>query len=708
MNPYVNLESYYRDVLKFVDLKLAAYYEATKHHESNSSLGWQLKQMTEAALSYEQDADQLKETMKRRVEETMSTSLFIPLEHALETFKLNSFEQFCIYLSIAIELDPSFEKNIRYFNESLSTPFPTLGLALKVYCRDLNDYLNCRSEQTHHSKLMKYFYTDSFVNAYHQPFIGIPMALDTTVTHFILNFDGYQINESYMAIAFPNATPTDHHFSAIEQQLHEFFEQNHQNKLNKNLLFFIHGPKSIGKKALVTSFCNVYDQTAIFVDCKTLLLQQPGVSQIQKICREALLHRATLVFNHFEMLSDHLDDPAYAQFVEQLFKDIQSFSKVSFALSTSPWHPQSEYSDISIVEVPLPVLSALERRDYWITKAESYPLSSEIDLSEIANKFKLMPKQIDKALRDAENYRRWLHLDEIDQKLLHRANYFQLSHSLKDTTQLIRSHYSWEDLILPQEQSQQLQEACNQIKYRHIVYAEWGFDKKVTYGTGLGLLFTGPPGTGKTLAAQVVANVLNLEIYRVDLSQIISKYIGETEKNLKAIFDEASLSNAILLFDEGDALFSKRTEVSDAHDKYANVETSYLLQKIEAYEGISIVTTNLLGNIDEAFIRRFAFVVHFPFPTPEFRRKIWRHVFPKEAPLAKTIDFEYLGNRFELSGGNIKNIALNAAFLAASKHKDITMRDILHSVSSEVTKTGKSILPSDFGEYAYLLTTPEF
>lgn len=703
MNSYVSVEAYLKDVLKYVDLMFAAYYEATAHHGGDYVMGWQLKQHTEKSIQYEQQAAQLLTEMENRLLETVPTSVLIPLEHVVETFKLNSFERFCLKVALAVELDPSFEKSIRYFNESLNSPYPTLGLLLKIFCKDLHQYLEERRKISYHSKLSKYFFIESLKNRGGQPLIGIPLELDANVAEYILNFDDYKTLSPFMKAIYPNTENDHHHFAATEEQLHGFLEKNYDLDLNKNMLFFVHGSKGIGKHAFVYHFCNRYDQTAILVDCQKLMPSVNPEMQMAQICREALLNRGTLILDHFEVFSETMEEPSVSRFVAGLIQEIQSFATVSFALSTTPWHPQSEYSDISIVEVPLKIPTIMERQNYWQLAAKSYPLHEDVNLEEVANTFKLTPKQIEKALRDAHNHMLWQGKETIDQKLIHQANYFQLAHTLSNNAQRLISPYGWQDLILPTDQSQQLMEACNQLKYKHIVFSKWGFDKKITYGTGLGMLFTGPPGTGKTLAAQVIANTLNLEIYRVDLSQVMSKYIGETEKNLKAIFDEAALSSAVLLFDEGDALFSKRTDVGDARDKYANVETSYLLQKIEAYEGISIVTTNLLGNIDEAFIRRFAFVVHFPFPTAEYRRKIWRNVFPTEVPLSKTIDFEYLGNRFELSGGNIKNIALNAAFLAASHDRDVSMRDILRSVANEISKTGKSVLPSDFGEYAYLL-----
>jgi SpoVK/Ycf46/Vps4 family AAA+-type ATPase len=203
------------------------------------------------------------------------------------------------------------------------------------------------------------------------------------------------------------------------------------------------------------------------------------------------------------------------------------------------------------------------------------------------------------------------------------------------------------------------------------------------------VLFSGPPGTGKTMAAEVMAHELQLDLYKIDLSGVVSKYIGETEKNLAGIFNEAETANAILFFDEADALFGKRTEVTDAHDRYANIETSFLLQKMEEYEGVVILATNFLKNMDEAFMRRIRFILEFPFPDEESRFRIWKTHFPEEAPLSPEIDYEFLAKKLQVAGGNIRNIVLNAAFIAARNGGIIEMNHILSGAKREFEKIGK-------------------
>jgi SpoVK/Ycf46/Vps4 family AAA+-type ATPase len=227
------------------------------------------------------------------------------------------------------------------------------------------------------------------------------------------------------------------------------------------------------------------------------------------------------------------------------------------------------------------------------------------------------------------------------------------------------------------------------VAHRHRVFGEWGFGRRAVDGRGISALFAGPSGTGKTMAAAVIARELQLELYKIDLSGVVNKYIGETEKNLARIFQEAEASDVILFFDEADALFGKRTKISDAHDRYANIETSYLLQRVEAYDGVVILATNLRENMDEAFTRRLKFIVEFPFPDIAGRKLIWQTHFPGEAPVSDDVDYEWLACHLQITGGSIKNIALNAAFFAAADGGVIRMDHILRGARDEFEKIGK-------------------
>jgi hypothetical protein len=266
--------------------------------------------------------------------------------------------------------------------------------------------------------------------------------------------------------------------------------------------------------------------------------------------------------------------------------------------------------------------------------------------------------------------------------------------------------YRWEDLVMPERQLELVQSISAYLRHRDRVLSDWGYDKTVARTQGLKVLFAGDSGTGKTMAAQVLAAQLGLEIFRVDLATIVSKYIGETEKNLDRIFGAAEGSNAILFFDEADALFGKRSEVSDSHDRYANIEVAYLLQKMEGYAGAVILATNFRRNIDDAFVRRLDFVIDFPFPEAEDRRRIWELLLPAEAPLAPDIDLDFLADRFKLSGGAIRNCSLSAAFQAADDGGVIEMRHLVRAVAQEYGKQGRLTLEADFEHFHELIRGP--
>lgn len=271
------------------------------------------------------------------------------------------------------------------------------------------------------------------------------------------------------------------------------------------------------------------------------------------------------------------------------------------------------------------------------------------------------------------------------------ASRAQGSLELAKLARKIEPAHRWDDLVLPHDAHRQLRELCARREHHGQVFESWGFGARLSLGKGTSALFAGGSGTGKTLACEVMAAELGLDLYKVDLATVVSKYIGETEKNLDRIFVAARQTNAILFFDEADAIFGKRSEVRDSHDRYANLEIAYLLQKMEEYDGLTILATNLKQNIDDAFLRRLTYTVLFPFPDAADRERIWRRIWPQDMPLSADIDFPALAARFKLSGGNIKNAALAAAFFAATEGSHVGMRHLVHGVRRELQKAGKTL-----------------
>lgn len=264
---------------------------------------------------------------------------------------------------------------------------------------------------------------------------------------------------------------------------------------------------------------------------------------------------------------------------------------------------------------------------------------------------------------------------------------------LDDLAQRIESMVTWDELVLSEPQFDVLREIAVHVRRRTTVYEEWGFARKLSRGLGISALFSGSSGTGKTMAAEVVANELKLDLYRIDLSSVVSKFIGETEKNLRRVFDAAEGGGVILLFDEADALFGKRSEVKDSHDRYANMEVSYLLQRMEAYRGLAILTTNMKSALDDAFMRRIRFMVNFPFPDASHRARIWQNIFPEDTP-RNGLDMEKLA-QLNVSGGNIRNIAMNAAFIAAEKKEPVSMAHIMRAALGEYSKLEKPLTDTE-------------
>lgn len=334
------------------------------------------------------------------------------------------------------------------------------------------------------------------------------------------------------------------------------------------------------------------------------------------------------------------------------------------------------------------------------------------DLDSLTDRFRLTPLQIAEAVATAHHRALLQTTGEPPEEALSQSSMkpaiddlfaaarTQSGHDLKALARQIDPKYVWANIVLPEDTLAQLREVCQRVAHHQRVLGEWGFGEKISLGKGVNALFAGPSGTGKTMAAEIIANELRLDVYKIDLSAVVSKYIGETEKNLERIFTTAENANAILFFDEADALFGKRSEVRDSHDRYANVEISYLLQKMEEYEGIAILATNLRQNLDESFVRRLTFTVHFPAPDEASRRRIWEKIWPAEMPRHADLDLDFLAHQFKLSGGNIKNVALAAAFLAAEDDSAVTMAHLVRATRREYQKLGKPLTEAELGPFA--------
>ncbi len=349
----------------------------------------------------------------------------------------------------------------------------------------------------------------------------------------------------------------------------------------------------------------------------------------------------------------------------------------------------------------LPMLTGTERKQFWDAYSDAQNCDYDgIDLNIVSGQYILTPRDIKRvctAARERSKADGTKITKEILRECVRQYSINQLGHYAVS----INAVFTWDDLVVDEEQKRIMKMICDQVRYRSVVNEDWGFAKKTPYGRGLCALFYGSPGTGKTMAVQVMANELGLDLYRIDLSQMTSKYIGETQKNISELFDRAKNINAMLFFDEADSMFAKRSEVKDSNDRYANADTAFLLQKLEDYEGITILATNYVNNIDDAFKRRIKFMVNFVFPEPSVRLMLWKKLLPTSAKLDEKIDFEFFAEKFELSGSSIKEIITNAAFMAVAEGSGLRNIHIVEAIKLNFSKFGKNLTDEDFGYLGY-------
>lgn len=449
-------------------------------------------------------------------------------------------------------------------------------------------------------------------------------------------------------------------------------------------LLYLSGLSGMGKRTQAHHLACKLDTPILAVDAS-------GTDKLDDVIRECLLWGAFPCICHADALFES-SDTAHGWISVLLHR-------FGLLILCGEGEDPACLREFSPFYIPLPMPDFTARLALW--QSLGLPLS-QAELSAVSGKFTLRPGQIKLAAQYALHQQQIHQLPAVDAPLLHSACRRQLTQSLSEKAFRVTPVFRWENLILPAPQKQILRTAIDQVQNWQTVLGEWGLEAALPYGRGLSILFSGPPGTGKTMAAQVMAAELMMDLYQVDLSVIVSKYVGDTQRNLRQVFDEVAGCQGILFFDEADALFGKRTELKDAQDRYANMEAAYLLQRIEAYQGIVILATNIYQNFDEAFRRRIKFVVDFPFPDGSLRKALWEKALPPGVPKGDDLDYAFL-SRFELSGSYIRNISINAAYLAAAQDRPVCMEHVLRALRMEMQKMGKALLREDLGEYLHLI-----
>lgn len=455
-----------------------------------------------------------------------------------------------------------------------------------------------------------------------------------------------------------------------------------RNYLNGNPrgLIQIAGKHLCGKKSLIAN--SVIGRPVLFVDFEKLmaLSDRDKGKKINDLLTRCVLLDEQLVLVHvnlseeYQRLTIALLDLCFLYVDRVLITTVDTTGATDLAM-TYPFFLMQ-----------IPALSVQEAQTAWHYYGDRYALEELIDLDNYADQYGLSVGQIACAFDLAEKSRMYSGQDKITHKGLQEAIRQLMPKEIAKLATKIKVQYEWEDLKIGAEEKKTLQLACARMKYRNRVNQEWGFGQKVLYGRGVSVLLYGPPGTGKTMAAQVMAQELGMDLYRIDLSQMVDKYIGETEKNIGKVFDYAADSNCILFFDEADAIFSKRTDVSNSNDRHANNEIAYLLQKLEQFEGFVILATNIFNNFDNAFIRRLTYIVKMQLPSVETRISMAHGMLPAEAPVDPSFDVERLARNFELGGAELKSVLYGAAFIAMEEKARMSESHLIRSLKYELSK----------------------
>ncbi|MGZ4852022.1 MAG: AAA family ATPase [Halobacteriota archaeon] len=665
------------------------------NEEADALLKVPLLSQCEASNKSARDTAQVAFEIDRKRAASAAAGVELRLHRIRELFDLSSFDIDVLLISLAAELDVKFQRLYAYAQDDATRKLPSIDLAIKLLCNTLGQRLVARERFSLSAPLQESMLITVVESLPHDglPFLSRSIKVDDRIIAYILGSDEIDPKiQSFSEWIAPSAPVSD---LVLAQGTRDTLE-NIATCRDRVPVVCLYGPYGTGKNTAAAGICHEERAPMLVVDSVTMASGDLDES-VRRVQREARLHGAAVFFDGFEALftAGELD--------KSVRRMLNEFPGRIFLGGERNWRPAGiERGSISVHMRPP---SYQERRMLWLAllKDASVDVSAE-QINALASKFRFSGGQIRDAILVSSVSSTALGSAESTFERLYDACRVCSSASLAEFARRVDPRYSWRDIVLPDDIMEQLREIAGYIKYKGIVYSSWGFDRKLSQGDGLNVLFSGPSGTGKTMAAQVIAREARLDLFKVNLSSVVSKYVGETAKNLDRIFTdaEASNGNAILFFDEADALFGKRSEIRDSHDRYANTEINYLLQRMEEHEGTIILASNFKRNIDEAFQRRLQFAVEFPFPDEKLRKTIWQHVFPSSAPVDESVDFDFLAT-LKLSGGSIKNVALAAAFLAASDDDIVRMEHIIRATKREYQKMGKLCTAGDFGPYHSLV-----
>jgi len=620
------------------------------------------------------------------------------MEILARLFHLDEFDCEVLVMSLAPEIDPAFDRLFAYVQDDSTCKFPTMHLAFDLFG---NQYLGgenkaCCDGWKHfipgasliRSRLIRRTPTGSGARG------GEALRIEPRICDYLLGIN--RLDERAATALRPIEGPASPLGDAtvssqLEQMLRNWNGRGQMPAIN----FF---GKATSSRIAAADLCARLGVGIYEIDFSRLPSTGPERQDLLRVLERDAVLLPCAFFLDLSEVERH--DHAGLAAAQELVLDLGSFLIIA---SRDSWR-----SDRQLISVEVPKPTVTQQREAWkmcvtegtiVAHHASIGDSKEDFLNALVQQFDFTFAQI---RQTSDSARATAQLRDPKTAAMATGDIWRaartlFSNNLRGLADRIVPMCDFDELVLPNDTLLQLREIAAQVSRRGHVYERWGFGERLSRGKGIAALFAGPSGTGKTMAAEVLAKHLNLDLYRVDLAGVVSKYIGETEKNLRQVFDAAEESGAILFFDEADALFGKRSEVRDSHDRFANIEINYLLQRMEDYRGLAILATNMKSLLDQAFLRRLRFLVDFPFPSAADRMRIWRGIFPAKAETTG-VDYAFL-SRLEIAGGNIKNIAMNAAFLAASHDQPIGMQHVLSAARREYMKIDKLVLESEFGRY---------
>ncbi len=626
-------------------------------------------------------------TRKRR---SLEAGTDLRLETLAGRFDLTPLQVDVLLLSLAPEFDSKYEKVYAYLQDDLTKKRPTVGLLLRALTDTERERLSARRMFSRSSPLVEHSLLRLSGVEDDAPLLSRLVTADQRVVEYLLGEGGVDPRIDDVAEAVTPDVGVDD--LPVDEGARAQIAQMSPTPGSPPVMRYVYGPYGAGHASAVEAMCRGVESAVIRADAERLVGADAS-DPFDRLVREARLQGAALHLENVDRLGEE-NTPS----VEAVARELDRFEGHVFLTGEEEWTLRRGIDAHEFASIHMPRPGYGRRKEIWERRADRLP--EDLNPADLAAKFRLTRGQIDDAIATANALGNG---EGITTDALYSGCRTQSRKTLGSLARETDPTYSWDEIILPGDRKQQLREVAAHVKHRGTVYSDWGFEERFSLGNGLNVLFTGPSGTGKTMAAEIIANDAGLDMFKIDLASVVSKYIGETEENLKEIFDEAEHSDAVLFFDEADALFGERSEVSDSQDRYANVEVSYLLQRMEEHDGTVILASNYKENIDDAFLRRININIDFPRPGRESRATIWETIFPGDTPVGD-LDYGFLSS-FEITGGNIKNIALTASFFAADDPDTdrVEMSHVVRAMRRELQKTGRLVNPDAFGEYREVL-----